>query len=124
MLPWVLLIIAGLFEVGWAIGLKHTAGFTRLWPSVWTIGAMVISFTLLAKAMQTLPIGISYTVWVGIGALGTVLVGAVFLGEKLSVLQVACMVLIGAGIIGLKLTHIAGGPPQPTPAPPPAEVAA
>ncbi len=87
MLPWILLVIAGLLEVGWAIGLKHTAGFTRLWPSVWTIASMVISFALLAKAMQSLPAVVAYTGRVVTGVVGTVIVGGLLLGERLAPAQ-------------------------------------
>ncbi|MBS0198352.1 MAG: multidrug efflux SMR transporter [Planctomycetes bacterium] len=102
---WIMLIAAGLLEVVWAIGLKYTQGFTRLWPSVGTLAAMVASFLLLSQVVKHLPLGISYTVWVGIGAVGSVIAGVAIFGEKLSPVQVGCMVLIGAGIIGLRITH-------------------
>lgn len=117
MLPWVLLTIAGLLEVVWAYWLKQTHGFTRLWPSVITLGAMIASFALLARAMQSLPLGISYTVWVGIGAVGSVAVGALLLGERLSPLQGVCIAMIALGILGLKLTTRTP-PAQPSPAAP------
>jgi quaternary ammonium compound-resistance protein SugE len=102
MLPWILLVLAGLLEVVWAIGLKQTAGFTRLWPSVITIAAMIASFLLLARVMQSLPLGISYTVWVGIGAVGSVIAGVTLFGERLGPLQVVCISAIALGIVGLK----------------------
>ncbi len=103
-MAWILLVVAGLLEVVWAIGMKQSQGFTRLWPSVWTIAAMLASFALLATAMRTLPLGISYTVWVGIGALGSVIAGAVLFGERMSAAQFACVAMIGLGIAGLKFT--------------------
>jgi quaternary ammonium compound-resistance protein SugE len=104
-MPWIILIIAGLFEVGWAIGLKYTEGFTRLWPSVGTVAAMVVSVLLLGWAMRTLPVGTAYAVWTGIGAVGTVVLGIVLFGEPATVARLACVGLILAGIVGLKLTH-------------------
>ncbi len=105
-MAWILLIIAGLFEVVWAIGLKYTEGFTRLWPSVWTVAAMIVSFVLLAYAMQTLPVGTAYAVWVGIGAVGTAIVGMYLFGESREFARIASLVLIVAGVIGLKLVTI------------------
>ena len=102
-MAWTILFVAGLFEVGWAIGLKYTAGFTRWWPSVLTIAAMIVSVYLLAVAVRTLPIGTGYAVWTGIGAAGTVILGIVLLGEPATVARLACIGLILAGIIGLKL---------------------
>ena len=103
---WVLLVIAGLFEVAWAIGLKYTEGFTRLWPTVGTLAAMVVSFGLLAQVLKTLPVGTAYAIWTGIGAVGTALVGIVLLGESASPARLLCIGMIGAGIVGLKLaTH-------------------
>ncbi|MGQ0524431.1 MAG: quaternary ammonium compound efflux SMR transporter SugE [Betaproteobacteria bacterium] len=102
-MAWTILIIAGLFEVGWAIGLKYTEGFTRLWPSVWTVTAMVISVYLLAVAVRTLPIGTGYAVWTGIGAAGTALLGILLLNESASAMRLASIGLIVAGIVGLKL---------------------
>ncbi len=101
---WVILIIAGLFEVGWAIGLKYTEGFTRLWPSVGTVLSMIVSLWLLGIAMKTLPIGTAYGVWVGIGSVGTVILGIVLLGESASLPRLISVVLIVAGIVGLKLS--------------------
>ena len=102
-MAWVVLFIAGLLEVVWAVGLKYTQGFTRLWPSVWTVGAMAASFLLLAHALKTLPVGTAYAVWTGIGAVGTVVVGMAFLGEPREVGRIACILLIITGIVGLKL---------------------
>ena len=102
-MAWVLLVIAGLLEVGWAIGLKYTEGFTRLWPSVFTIAAMVLSVLLLGVAMKSLPVGTSYAVWVGIGAVGTAILGMVLFGEPASAARLLSLGLIMAGIIGLKL---------------------
>ncbi len=102
-MAWIILFIAGLLEVGWAIGLKYTEGFTRLWPSIWTIVAMVVSVGMLGLAMKSLPVGTAYAVWVGIGAVGTVVLGIVLFGESTSVLRLASVALIVAGIVGLKL---------------------
>ncbi len=99
---WVVLFVAGLLEVGWAIGLKYTAGFTKLWPSVATIGTMVVSFYLLSRALKTIPVGTGYAVWTGIGAVGTVVFGILFLDEPRDVPRIACLLLIVTGIIGLK----------------------
>ena len=103
MLAWLYVVIAGFFEVVWATSMKSTQGWTRLWPSVITLLAMLISFFLLAKAMQSLPLGVAYTVWVGIGAIGAALAGWLLLGERLSPLQWLCVAAIAAGIVGLKL---------------------
>jgi len=100
---WGILFIAGLFEAGWAIGLKYTEGFSRLWPSVWTILAMIASLWLLALAMKSLPVGTAYSVWVGIGAVGTVILGIVLLGESASAGRLISVGFIVAGIVGLKL---------------------
>ncbi|MET0332852.1 MAG: quaternary ammonium compound efflux SMR transporter SugE [Rhizobacter sp.] len=100
---WILLLVAGLFEIGWAIGLKYTHGFTRLWPSVGTIGAMVISLGLLGYALRELPVGTAYAVWVGVGAVGTAIFGIVFLGEVASAGRLVSLGLVVAGIVGLKL---------------------
>lgn len=102
-MAWVILILAGLLEVGWAIGLKYTEGFTRLWPSIGTILAMVVSIWLLSIAMKTLPVGTAYGVWVGVGAVGTVLLGIVLFDEPASVARLVSVTLIIAGIVGLKL---------------------
>ena len=102
-MSWTLLFIAGLFEVGWAIGLKYTEGFTRFWPSVATIIAMAISLGLLGIAMRGLPVGTAYAVWVGVGAVGTVVLGIFLFGEPATLGRMASVGLIIAGIIGLKL---------------------
>ncbi len=99
---WLLLVIAGLFETGWAIGLKYTEGFSRLWPSVWTLVAMTASFLLLAHCMKTLPVGTAYAVWTGIGIVGTVIVGIILFNEPLTVLRILFLLMILAGIAGLK----------------------
>lgn len=100
---WILLVIAGLLEVGWAIGLKYTAGFSRLWPSLATAAAMALSFFLLATAMKKLPVGTAYAVWTGIGAVGTVILGIVLFGESATPGRLFCLGLIVAGIAGLKI---------------------
>jgi quaternary ammonium compound-resistance protein SugE len=102
-MAWLSLFVAGLFEVGWAIGLKYTHGFTRLWPTVWTVAAMIVSLALLGLSLRTLPVGTAYAVWVGIGAVGTAVLGIVLFGESREPLRLACLVLIVAGVIGLKL---------------------
>jgi len=101
-MSWIMLVLAGLAEIGWAIGLKYTEGFTRLWPSVGTAAAMVLSVVLLGVAVKTLPIGVAYAVWTGIGIAGTALLGTLLLGEAMSVAQIVCVGLILAGIAGLK----------------------
>lgn len=100
---WVLVTVAGLFEVGWAVGLKSTHGFSRLGPSVVTLGAMAISFILLAQALKTLPVGTGYAVWTGIGAVGTAIVGMWLLGEPRDAGRMVSIGLIVAGIVGLRL---------------------
>lgn len=105
-MAWLLLIVAGLLEIGWAIGLKYTEGFTRLWPSVWTIAGLALSMVLLAAAARTLPIGTAYAVWTGIGAAGTAILGMILFGEAATVMRLVCIGLIVAGVLGLK---IAGG---------------
>jgi quaternary ammonium compound-resistance protein SugE len=100
---WGILVLAGLFEIGWAIGLKYTEGFTRLWPTVGTVVAMVISLGLLGVAMKSLPVGTAYAVWVGVGAVGTALLGIVLFGEPANAGRLLSLGLILAGIIGLKL---------------------
>ncbi len=110
---WTLLIVAGLLEVGWAIGLKYTDGFTRFWPTVATVSAMVISMGLLGLAVKTLPVGTAYAVWVGIGTVGTVVLGIFLLGESVSVLRLLSLSLIIAGIIGLKLATPSEPPQEP-----------
>jgi len=102
-MSWLLLIVAGLLEVGWAIGLKYTEGFTRVWPSIGTALAMVVSIVLLGIAMKSLPVGTAYAVWVGVGAVGTVILGIVLFGEPANALRIASIGLVVAGIVGLKL---------------------
>jgi quaternary ammonium compound-resistance protein SugE len=102
-MAWTLLVVAGFLEIGWAIGLKFTEGFTRPWPSVLTGGAMIASMYLLAVASKSLPIGTAYAVWVGIGAVGTALLGIAFLGESRDAARLLCIGLIVAGVAGLKV---------------------
>lgn len=102
-MPWIILVLAGVLEVGWAIGLKYTEGFTRLWPSIGTVLAMVLSLCLLGVAMKSLPVGTAYAVWVGVGAVGTVILGIVLFDEPLNALRIGSVALIVAGLIGLKL---------------------
>ncbi len=101
---WGILILAGMFEAGWAIGLKYSEGFTRLWPSVWTAVAMAISLWLLGIAMKGLPVGTAYSVWVGIGAVGTVFLGIVLFDEPANTARLISVAFIISGIIGLKLS--------------------
>ena len=100
---WTLLVVAGLFEIGWAIGLKYTEGFTRLWPSLWTVASMVVSLALLGIALKTIPVGTGYAVWTGIGAAGTALLGILLFAEPATALRRGSIGLIVAGIVGLKL---------------------
>lgn len=102
-MAWTYLLIAGLFEVAWAIGLKYTDGFARLWPSVGTVLAMVVSLAFLGLALKTLPVGTAYAVWTGIGAVGTVILGIVLFSEPATALRLGCVGLILSGIVGLKL---------------------
>jgi len=102
-MAWVTLFIAGLCEVGWAIGLKYTEGFSRLWPTLGTVAAMAVSLWLLGVAMKSLPVGTAYSVWVGVGAVGTVILGIVLFGEPANPARLISVMLIVAGIIGLKL---------------------
>ena len=102
-MAWLILFAAGLLETGWAVGLKYTEGFSRLWPSVWTILAMVLSLVMLSYALKTLPIGTAYAVWTGIGACGTAILGIVLFGEPATAARLVSLGLIIAGIIGLKL---------------------
>lgn len=102
-MAWLFLLVAGLLEVGWAIGLKYTEGFTRLWPSVLTIGAMILSLGFLGLALKTLPVGTAYAVWTGIGAVGTVTLGIILFAEPATAARLACIGLILAGIVGLKV---------------------
>lgn len=100
---WLILVLAGLFEIGWAIGLKYTDGFARLWPTVGTVLAMMISLGLLGLAMKSLPVGTAYAVWVGVGAVGTAILGIVLLGEPANIGRIVSLALILAGIVGLKM---------------------
>jgi quaternary ammonium compound-resistance protein SugE len=102
-MTWLILILAGLFEIGWAVGLKYTEGFTRLWPTVGTLVAIALSLGMLGVAMKTLPIGTAYAVWVGVGAVGTAIFGIVLFGESASAGRLLSLGLIIAGVIGLKL---------------------
>lgn len=102
-MAWLILVIAGLFEIGWAVGLKYTHGFTKPVPTLWTIASIIISMGLLGVAARTLPIGTAYAVWVGIGAAGTAIFGMAVLGEPRSMLRILCIALIVGGALGLKL---------------------
>jgi len=102
-MAWVYLLIAGLMETAWAVGLKYTAGFTKLWPSLWTLVGMAISFYLLSLALKTIPVGTGYAVWTGIGAVGTAILGIVLFGESHSATRIFCIAMIVAGIAGLRL---------------------
>jgi quaternary ammonium compound-resistance protein SugE len=102
-MAWLYLFIAGLFEIGWAIGLKYTQGFTRLVPTMLTLASMAVSLGLLGLALKSLPVGTAYAVWTGIGTVGTAILGIVLLGEPATALRLACIGLIVAGIVGLKL---------------------
>ncbi len=103
-MSWIVLVLAGIFEIVWAVGLKYTQGFTRLVPSLITVAALLLSLWLLATAMKTLPVGTAYPVWVGIGAVGTVIIGIVFLGESASLWRLLSLLLIIVGVIGLKVS--------------------
>jgi quaternary ammonium compound-resistance protein SugE len=103
-MAWTILVVAGLFEMGWAIGLKYTHGFTRLWPSIFTAVAMAISMYLLSVAARTLPIGTAYAVWVGIGAAGTAILGVVMLNEPATAGRICFLALLLISIVGLKMT--------------------
>lgn len=102
-MAWTYLFFAGLFEIGWAIGLKYTHGFTRLMPTVLTVGSMAVSLGLLGLALKSLPLGTAYAIWTGIGTIGTAILGIVLFGEPATALRLACVGLIVAGIVGLKL---------------------
>lgn len=101
-MAWVVLFIAGICEIGWAVGLKYTDGFTRLWPTVFTGVSLIVSMALLGIAVKTLPLGTAYAVWTGIGAVGTVILGIVLFKEPATVVRLVCVGLIVAGILGLK----------------------
>ena len=102
-MSWLILVLAGLFEIGWAIGLKYTDGFTRPWPTLGTVAAMAISLALLGIAMKSLPVGSAYAVWVGVGAVGTAILGIILLGEPANAGRLVSLALIVVGIVGLKL---------------------
>jgi len=102
-MAWLVLFVAGLCEIGWAVGLKYTEGFSRLVPSVLTVGAMVVSMILLGIALKTLPVGTGYAVWTGIGGVGTAVLGIILFGESMEPMRLASIALIVAGIVGLKL---------------------
>ena len=102
-MPWFVLVLAGVFEFGWAMGLKYTDGFTKPWPTVGTVASMAISLGLLGVAMKSLPVGTAYAVWVGVGAVGTAILGIVLLGEPANAGRMVSLALIVAGIVGLKL---------------------
>lgn len=105
-MSWILLFVAGLFEIGWAIGLKYTHGFTRLWPSVGTALSMLVSVVLLGLAMRDQPVDTAYAVWTGIGAVGTVILGIALFNDPANAARLFCVGLIVAGILGLKLTSV------------------
>ena len=102
-MTWVILFVAGLFEIGWAVGLKYTDGFTRLWPTVGTAVALLASMSLLGLALRTLPLGTAYAVWTGIGSVGTAILGIILFREPATAMRLACIGLIVVGIVGLKL---------------------
>jgi quaternary ammonium compound-resistance protein SugE len=103
-MPWIHLFVAGVFEVFWAISLKYTDGFSKLWPTVLTVAGMIASFYFLAQALKTIPVGTGYGVWTGIGAAGTAILGIILFSESAAWPRLACIALIIAGIVGLKLT--------------------
>lgn len=103
MMAWIILLAAGLFEIGWAVGLKYTEGFSRLVPTLLTAGSMVVSLGLLGLALKTLPLGTAYAIWTGVGTIGTAILGMMLFDEQASVARLACIAMIAAGIIGLKI---------------------
>jgi quaternary ammonium compound-resistance protein SugE len=103
-MSWIILFFAGLFEVGWAVGLKYTEGFTRPLPTTLTVGAMIISLGLLGLAMKELPLGTAYAIWTGVGAVGTVIAGIILFGESMALFRLASVALIIAGLVGLKIS--------------------
>ena len=109
-MAWIVLLVAGIMEVGWAVGLKYTEGFTRLWPTVATGAALVASMGLLGMALRTLPLGTAYAVWTGIGTVGTAVLGIVLFREPATAMRLVCIGLIVAGIVGLKLATVAPPP--------------
>ncbi|RRV25699.1 quaternary ammonium compound efflux SMR transporter SugE [Pseudomonas sp. o96-267] len=104
-MSWIVLLLAGLFEVGWAVGLKYTDGFTRPLPTLLTVSTIVISLGLLGLAMKELPLGTAYAIWTGVGAVGTVIAGIVLFGESMALLRLVSVALIVCGLVGLKLSH-------------------
>jgi quaternary ammonium compound-resistance protein SugE len=108
-MAWISLFIAGLFEIGWAIGLKYTDGFSKLWPSVWTVAAMIVSLIFLEYALRTLPVGTAYAIWVGIGAVGTAIMGMWLFNESRELARIVCLLLIVAGVVGLKFVTPSAG---------------
>lgn len=106
-MAWLILFAAGLFEVGWAVGLKYTDGFTRLGPSLLTIASMIVSLGMLGLALRSLPLGTAYAVWTGVGTVGTAIAGIILFGEPVTALRLACIGLIVMGIVGLKLVTLA-----------------
>ena len=104
-MSWIILFVAGLFEVCWAVGLKYTDGFSRPLPTALTVGAMLISLVLLGLSMKELPLGTAYAIWTGVGAVGTVIAGVVLFGEAVTLIRLASVALIVCGLIGLKLSH-------------------
>lgn len=104
MMAWIILVLAGVFEVAWAIGLEYSHGFTKLVPSIWTVLAMLVSFGLLGLSVKTLPVGTAYSIWVGIGTVGTVLLGILLFNEPVQLMRMIFVALVITGIIGLKLT--------------------
>jgi len=104
-MSWIILFFAGLFEVGWAVGLKYTDGFTRPLPTLLTVAAMAVSLGLLGLAMKELPLGTAYAIWTGIGAVGTVIAGVILFGESMALLRLGSVLLIVTGLVGLKLSH-------------------
>ncbi|CAA0090600.1 Quaternary ammonium compound-resistance protein SugE [BD1-7 clade bacterium] len=105
-MSWIILLFAGLFEIGWAIGLKYSDGFTRLYPSIFTVVSMAISLGLLSLALKQLPLGTAYAIWVGIGAVGTAIAGMVWLGESVTPMRLISLVLVVVGLAGLKLSSV------------------
>jgi len=103
-MAWTILVLAGIIEVGWAVGLKYTDGFTRIGPSIFTVASMVLSVALLGVAMKSIPLGTAYAVWTGIGTVGALLAGMILFGDSISIVRLLCIGLIVAGIAGLKLS--------------------
>ena len=108
-MAWIILFVAGLFEIGWAVGLKYTEGFTRPWPTLWTAVALIASMALLGLSLRSLPLGTAYAVWTGIGTVGTAILGIVVFREPATAMRLLCIALILAGIVGLKLATAPAG---------------